>query len=76
MRWVMVVVAVLALTVGSVVAAEPPPPEVTSSEEVASSTRVVRGRAALDASLAEGWRVASERATPEGVVYELAWGGD
>ena len=76
MRWMIVVVA-MALMVGSVFAAESPPPdEAVSTEEVASSTRVVRGQAALEASLAEGWRVAGERATPEGVVYELVWGGD
>ena len=66
----MVAVVVLALMAGSVFAAEPP------AEEVASSTRAVRGQAALEASLAEGWRVVSERDTPDGVVYELAWGGD
>jgi hypothetical protein len=75
MRWMIVVVA-LALMVGSVFAAESPPDEAAMTEEVASSTRVVRGQAALEASLAEGWRVVGERATPEGVVYELAWGGD
>jgi hypothetical protein len=75
MRWT-IVVAALALVVGSVFAAEPPPDEAVATEEVASSTRVVRGHAALEASLAEGWRVVAERATPEGVVYELAWGGD
>ena len=75
MRW-MIVVAVVGLMAGSVFAAEPPPDEAVSTEEVASSTRVVRGRAALEASLAQGWRVVAERPTPEGVVYELAWGGD
>ena len=75
MRWMVVVVVVGGLMAGSVFAAEPPD-EAVPPEEVASSTRVVRGQTALDASLAEGWRVASERATPEGVVFEMSWGGD
>jgi hypothetical protein len=67
----LVVVLILGIMVaaGSTVAAEPPP------EAVASSTRAVRGQTALEASLAEGWRVADQRDTSEGVVYELVWGG-
>jgi hypothetical protein len=70
MRW-MGVVALVGVMIAAVttVAAEPP------AEEVASSTRTVRGAAALEASLAEGWRVADQRETPEGVVYDLSWGG-
>ena len=76
MRWMVVAVVVIALVVGSAFAAEMPADEVAPAEEVASSTRVVRGQAALDASLAEGWRVVGRHDTPDGVVYELAWGGE
>jgi hypothetical protein len=69
MRWMGVVALVgVMIAAGTTVAAEPP------AEEVASSTRTVRGTA-LGASLAEGWRVADQRETPEGVVYDLSWGG-
>jgi hypothetical protein len=51
------------------------PDEASSAVAAQRAIRVVdaRGRARLEAALAEGWRVESTQADPAGTVYLLVW---